>query len=184
MPRLILGRGANTDLLGRRWFLVGGNIICVVGHIVVGTAKSANAVIAGMAIAGFGGANCQMAAFSLSELLPNKWRHIGVVLADVATFLSVIVAPVSARFGYENGSWRWNFYAAAIAQFLSFLGLFFLYFPPAHPLGLPFGTVLRELDYLGKCASGLLLHVVYIVLVADRPAQACSSLLQAPYLYC
>ena len=124
----------------------------MVGHIVVGTAKTANAVIAGMAIAGFGGANCQMAAFALAELLPNRWRHIGVVLADVATFISVIVAPVSARFGYENGSWRWNFYAAAIAQFLSFLGLFLLYFPPAHPLGLPFAKVIRELDYLGNAS--------------------------------
>jgi hypothetical protein len=144
-----LSSGANTDLLGRRWFLVGGNLICVLGHIVVASAKSTNAVIAGMAIAGFGGANCQMAAFSLSELLPNKWRHIGVVLADVATFLSVIVGPVSARFGFENGTWRWNFYTAAICQFLSFLGLFFLYFPPAHPLGLPFQQVIKELDYLG-----------------------------------
>lgn len=119
------------------------------GHIVIGTAKTANAVIAGMAIAGFGGANCQMAAFALSELLPNKWRHIGVVLSDVETFIAVTVAPVSARFGYESGTWRWNFYAAAIAQFLSFLGLYLMYFPPAHPLGLPFKQVIRELDYLG-----------------------------------
>jgi MFS family permease len=117
---------------------------------VVGTAKNGNSVIAGMAIAGFGGANCQMAAFSLSELLPNKWRHIGVVLADASTVIAVTVAPVSARFGIETNTWRWNFYAAAIFQFLSFLGLLFMYFPPAHPLGLPFKTVIKELDYLGK----------------------------------
>lgn len=146
---LTLPRGANTDRLGRRWFLVGGNLICVVGHIVVGTAKNPSSVIAGMAIAGFGGANCQMAAFALSELLPNKWRHIGVVLADVATFLAVIVAPASARYGYETGSWRWNFYTAAIAQFLSFVGLLLLYFPPAHPLNQPWKQVVKDLDYLG-----------------------------------
>jgi hypothetical protein len=34
--------------LGRRWFLVGGNVFCFIGHLVVGTAKSANAVIVGM----------------------------------------------------------------------------------------------------------------------------------------
>ncbi len=45
---LISPSGANTDLLGRRWFLVGGNLICTVGHLVVATSKSANAVIAGM----------------------------------------------------------------------------------------------------------------------------------------
>lgn len=114
--------GANTDLLGRRWFLVGGNIICTVGHLLIGTSKSTTALIAGMAIVGVGGANCQMAAFALGELLPNKWRHIGVVLADFATFTAVIVAPVTARYGIHFGSWRWNFYAAAICQFLSFLG--------------------------------------------------------------
>ena len=42
--------GANTDLLGRRWFLVGGNVFCFIGHLVVATAKSANAVIIGMGI--------------------------------------------------------------------------------------------------------------------------------------
>lgn len=52
--------GANTDLLGRRWFLVIGNLICTVGHIVVASAKNGNSVIVGMAIAGFGGANCQV----------------------------------------------------------------------------------------------------------------------------
>lgn len=72
-------RGANTDLLGRRWFLVGGNLICFVGHIIVGTAKTPNAIIAGMAVTGLGAANCQMAAFALTELLPNKWRHIGML---------------------------------------------------------------------------------------------------------
>lgn len=79
----------------------------------------------------------QMAAFALSELLPNKWRHIGVVIADCTTLLAVIVAPVSGRFGFEMGTWKWNFWAAAIAQFASFLGLLFLYYPPAHPLVLP-----------------------------------------------
>ena len=48
-----------------------------------------------------------MAAFALSELLPNKWRHIGVVLADAAVLVSVIVAPVSARYGLEYNTWQW-----------------------------------------------------------------------------
>jgi MFS family permease len=66
--------GANTDMLGRRWFLIAGQFICTVGHLVVGTAQSNPQVIAGMAISGLGAALCQMAAFALPELLPNKWR--------------------------------------------------------------------------------------------------------------
>ncbi len=120
-------------MLGRRWFLVIGNLVSTVGHIVVASATNGNAVIAGMAVAGFGGANCQMAAFALPELLPNKWRHIGVVIADVATFIAVTVAPLTGLHGLHATRWQWNFWGAAIAQFLSFLGLLFLYFPPAHP---------------------------------------------------
>ena len=142
--------GANTDLLGRRWFLVGGNVFCFIGHLVVGSAKSANAVIIGMAFSGFGGGNCQMAAFALSELLPNKWRHIGVVIADFSTLMAVIVAPVSGRYGWETNTWQWNFYGAAIMQGLSFLGLFFLYYPPAHPYNMDPKQVIKKLDYLGK----------------------------------
>lgn len=75
----------------------------------------------------------QMAAFALPELLPNKWRHIGVVIADMTVYLAVIVAPVTARYGFEFGTWTWNFWGIAICQGLSFFGLLFLYFPPAHP---------------------------------------------------
>lgn len=75
----------------------------------------------------------QMAAFALSELLPNKWRHIGVVIADSTTMIAVIIGPVTGRYGIESHTWQWNFWGAAIAQFISFLGLLFLYYPPAHP---------------------------------------------------
>ncbi|KAJ5775874.1 uncharacterized protein N7511_000885 [Penicillium nucicola] len=141
--------GPNTDLLGRRWFLVLGNLVCFVGHIVVASAKTTNQVIAGLVISGFGGANCQMAAFALPELLPNKWRHIGVVIADFTVYIAVIVAPVTARYGYEMGNWTWNFWGVAIFQGLSFFGLLFLYHPPKHPLGIPYKEALKNLDYLG-----------------------------------
>ncbi|PGH04289.1 hypothetical protein AJ79_07136 [Helicocarpus griseus UAMH5409] len=141
--------GANTDLLGRRWFLVLGNLICTVGHIVIACAKSKTMIITGMAITGLGGANCQMAAFALSELLPNKWRHNGVVLADATTLMAVILGPITGRYGFESGVWYWNFAAAAVLQFLTFLGLYFYYFPPAHPYGMSKRQLIKELDYLG-----------------------------------
>ncbi|KAJ5105060.1 hypothetical protein NUU61_002407 [Penicillium alfredii] len=141
--------GPNTDLLGRRWFLVLGNLVCFVGHIIVASATNTNQIIAGLVVSGFGGANCQMAAFALPELLPNKWRHIAVVIADFTVYIAVIVAPVTARYGYEMGSWAWNFWGVAIFQCLSFLGLLFLYHPPKHPLGVPYKEALMTLDYLG-----------------------------------
>lgn len=103
-----------------------------------------------MTIAGFGGANCQMAAFALSELLPNKWRHLGVVFADLATLVAVIAGPVTARYGLVSGTWQWNFYPVAILQAASFAGLYWFYYPPKHPNGLPYMQVFREMDYVGK----------------------------------
>ncbi|KAL3463501.1 fungal trichothecene efflux pump [Aspergillus heterothallicus] len=141
--------GPNTDLLGRRWFLVLGNLICFVGHVIVASAKNTNQIIAGLAVSGFGGANCQMAAFALPELLPNKWRHIGVVIADFTVYIAVIVAPVTARYGYEFGTWKWNFWGVAIFQCLSSIGLFFLYHPPKHPLGVSYSEAFKSLDYFG-----------------------------------
>ncbi|KAB5560332.1 fungal trichothecene efflux pump [Coniochaeta sp. 2T2.1] len=182
--------GANTDLLGRRWFLVLGNLICTVGHIVVASAKNGNSVIAGMAISGFGGANCQMAAFALPELLPNKWRHIGVVIADVATFIAVIVAPLTGLHGLHAGSWQWNFWAASIAQFFSFVGLYLLYFPPAHPNGLPFKQVFKEIDYFGALlfvvgALPILMGVVWTtVFPSDDPHVIASLALGFFFMIC
>ena len=141
--------GTNTDLLGRRWFITLGNLVATVGHIVIATSKSPISPIVGMALAGFGGANAQMAGFALPELLPNKWRHTGVVIADATVNFGIILAPVGGLFGINVGGWRWNFYGAAILQFLSFLGLLFLYFPPAHPYGMPLKQMVKELDYLG-----------------------------------
>ncbi|KAL4891073.1 fungal trichothecene efflux pump [Aspergillus ambiguus] len=141
--------GPNTDVLGRRWFLVGGNLLCMIGHIIVGAAHTSNQITAGFAISGFGAANCQMAAFALPELLPNKWRHIGVVIADFTVYVAVILGPVTARFGLEYGTWAWNFWAATIFQGLSFLGLLFLYFPPARPSGLKRREAIKSLDYFG-----------------------------------
>ncbi|EHK97816.1 putative Isotrichodermin C-15 hydroxylase [Glarea lozoyensis 74030] len=141
--------GANTDLLGRRYFLMGGNVICTIGHLIIATAKTGPAVTAGMAITGFGAANCQMAAFAVSELLPNKWRHWGVVLADIATLVAVVAGPVTARYGLVTGTWRWNFYPIAILQAISALGLYLFYYPPKHPNGLPYRQVFKEMDYGG-----------------------------------
>ncbi|KAK3704521.1 hypothetical protein LTR37_013804 [Vermiconidia calcicola] len=142
--------GANSDLFGRRWFIIGGNVLLFVGFILGGTAKNNTAMIAAFAFIGFGAGNAQLAAFALPELLPNKWRHSAVVLADIGVYFAVVVGPVAGRFAIVNGyAWRWLFYGPAIAVVSSFIGLYLYYFPPAHPRGLPTGQALRELDYGG-----------------------------------
>ncbi|KAH7033240.1 fungal trichothecene efflux pump [Microdochium trichocladiopsis] len=144
--------GANSDLFGRRWFLVFGNALLFVGLIIGGTAKSNTQMWAAMAITGFAAGNTQLAAFALPELLPNKWRHIAVVLADAVVLIAVVIGPIAGRYSVvdlTSEAWRWLFYVPAILAVFSFGGLVMYYYPPAHPRGLPFKRAIRELDYGG-----------------------------------
>jgi MFS family permease len=96
--------GANSDLFGRRTFILFGNILMLLGSILGATSHSVQQTIAAHAILGFGGGNCQIAAFALPELLPNKWRHIGVVIADGGIYMDVIVGPVVSRIAYAHNA--------------------------------------------------------------------------------
>ena len=95
--------GANSDLFGRRWFILMGNVLVFVGAVVGATSHSMGQTIAAHTIIGFGAGNCQLATFALAELLPNRWRHIGVVIADGVAFFPVIGGPVTARISIRHG---------------------------------------------------------------------------------
>jgi MFS family permease len=66
--------GRMMDIWGRRWIMVTGNILGVVGCIVSGTAHSVGVVIAGLAITGIGGGIQQQTNACVVELIPMKWR--------------------------------------------------------------------------------------------------------------
>lgn len=99
-----LWAGANTDVFGRRLFLLIGQVLCCVGYIVTATAKGPTQFIAGVAITGFGGGHCQMAMCSIPELMPNKYRHIGITISDGFVFVIVVIGPVVGRYAIDNGS--------------------------------------------------------------------------------
>lgn len=94
-----------------------------IGFITAGSAKNNTSLIVGSAFIGFvcvdspggrlglasltshlsqGGGNAQLAAFALPELLPNKWRHWAIVLADIGVFFAVLVGPVAGRFSVQH----------------------------------------------------------------------------------
>jgi len=130
-------------------------------------------VIAGMALVGFGGGNCQLAVFAIPELLPNKWRHIGVVIAEALAYVSAIIGPVCARYALNNGDgWRWLFYGNCFANALAAVILAFLYFPPKHPRGIPVKEALRNLDYVGMFifTAALTLFIVGVIYASYIPS--------------
>ncbi|KAF2814258.1 uncharacterized protein BDZ99DRAFT_506950 [Mytilinidion resinicola] len=124
-------------IFSRRWFIISGNVAVFVGYIAIGSAKSTQAIIAGATCIGM-------------ELLPNRLRHIGVLIADLSTWVAVLFGPITGRYAIRHGeAWRWLFYGPAIACCISFVLLVWLYKPPQHPRGTPFKQAFRELDYCG-----------------------------------
>ena len=164
--------GGYSDLFGRRWFIISGNISVFVGYIAIGSAKSTEAVIAGSALIGVGAGLCQLAAFALPELLPNRIRHIGILIADSSTWVAVLFGPIVGRFVIVEGveRWRWMFYTPAILVGISFALLIWLYHPPTHPRGIPWHEAIRQLDYLGAVlftvgATLALTGVIYATII-------------------
>ncbi|TKA74991.1 hypothetical protein B0A55_02646 [Friedmanniomyces simplex] len=155
--------GANSDLFGRRLFLLCGEVLAALGMLLSATAKSPEQFTAGLAIAGFGGGFCQMAMCSIPELMPNKYRHIGIALSDGFVFLIVIIGPVVGRYAIDTGDgWKYIYYGGFVAQIISLVALYLLYHPPKHPRGVPWREAIGGLDYVGTV---LVMPGVCLVLV-------------------
>lgn len=104
-----------------------------------------------------------MAMCSIPELMPNKYRHIGIVISDAFVFVAVVIGPIAGRYAVDTGSnWKYIYYGGFIAQAISGVGLSLLYFPPKHPKGVPWKDALPGLDYVGTV---LIVPGVCLVLV-------------------
>lgn len=163
----ILGR--LSDLFGRRWFFIGGNIVALLGIIICAVAPNVDVLIVGAAIYGLGETVQLSFNVALGELVPNKYRpmlisFVFLTSAPIAAFGPVIgmsgffprkaELTNSARRFIANDSlgWRWCFYINIIDVVLAIVLLFFFYHPPTFDLLHERKTkmqLLKELDYLG-----------------------------------
>ncbi len=180
----ILIFGANSDLFGRRPFLLFSNLVNAVGYIVLATAKNSNQYIAGIVLNGCGSGTAGVALIACPELLPNKYRHVGVVLADGFVFIMIIIGPVVARAAivHDDNRWTYIYWAGFIISALAFIGVAFLYctaplhqrydgialtrvVPPKHPRGVPWRDALKGLDWVGA-----ILFTPGCVMVLGKPS--------------
>lgn len=92
----ILGR--LSDLFGRRWFFIIGNIVALVGIIVCSTAQNVNSLIVGSTIYGIGETVQLSFNVAIGELVPNKYRPL------VLSFIFATSAPI-AGIGSVICSW-------------------------------------------------------------------------------
>ncbi|KAI1618323.1 fungal trichothecene efflux pump [Exophiala viscosa] len=146
--------GRLSDIFGRRWYYIGGNLLAIIGFIVSSQAKSVNAVIGGSVLSGIG-CGVQITGCVISgELIPNAYRmtSYGIIASVLGPFEAI--CPAIARLLCDNTGpgWRWVYYLLIIFSGLSMLLMIFFYHPPKFEhLHSRASRVeaLKGLDYLG-----------------------------------
>ncbi|KAJ4286774.1 hypothetical protein N0V90_013026 [Kalmusia sp. IMI 367209] len=166
---MFLVSGRLSDLFGRRWFFIGGNVICLVGVIIGACAKNIDTLIVASAVYGLG--ECIQLSFgvAIGELVKNKHRpvvmsFIFATSAPIATF-----GPKIARAFVQNPSlgWRWTYYLNIIVIGVAVILLFFCYHPPNFELLHEHKSKkqqMKELDYPGMFlwTAGLVIFLMGI----------------------
>ncbi|KAJ4246881.1 hypothetical protein NW762_013433 [Fusarium torreyae] len=128
--------GALSDIFGRRWVIMLGQAISMIGSIVGATAQTVNTIVAGSTLLGFSTGLIYVSYAGIPELLPNKWRGIGLASTELAIGIPWGVANVlfaSLLVLHTSLGWRWCYYIGLITAALSLVGTFAFYFPPSRP---------------------------------------------------
>ncbi|RYC63397.1 hypothetical protein CHU98_g2827 [Xylaria longipes] len=163
----ILGR--LSDIFGRRWFFIIGNIVALVGIIVCSTAQNVNSLIVGSTIYGIGETVQLSFNVAIGELVPNKYRPTVLSLIFGTSAPIAGIGSVISRAIYENPrlGWRWTYHINTIVVAVAIVLLFFFYHPPTFDLLHERKTkrqILKQLDYVGTFLwiAGLTLFLIGI----------------------
>lgn len=74
--------GPLSDIFGRRNLILGGQAVVLVGCILGGVGQNVASLIAAETIIGLGTGFVFVAYAGVSEMLPNKWRTLGVGILE------------------------------------------------------------------------------------------------------
>jgi EmrB/QacA subfamily drug resistance transporter len=149
--------GKLGDIYGRKWFIVSGVVVFLVGSALCGAAWGMTELIIFRGIQGLGAGMIFSNIFtSVADIFPDparRARYQGIFFSVFA--LSSVIGPILGGWITDNLSWRWVFYINLP------LGLFSLF---ALPIVLPTGGQRRQaqIDYLG--AATITASVVALLL--------------------
>lgn len=155
--------GQMSDCFGRRYLLVFGQGLLILGFIVGATAQTLNQCIAAMVILGFGTGTTFILYPGITEILPNKYRPYGLAWTEVNLLPFTTLGPLLSRLLVDRASWRWIFYLGIITGVISLAGTAAFYWPPARPIReYSRRQIVGQLDYPGifLYVSGLTLFLL------------------------
>ncbi len=121
-----------SDILGRRYFLVGGQTLGVIGSIICATGNSVDVLIGGSVLTGIGGAAGLLYPVIIHELLPNKYRHWGQAAITVTVLPTLGFGALIARsmIAYTAVGWRGVYWLDVAVAGGSVVLFATCYFPP------------------------------------------------------
>ena len=121
-----------SDVIGRRYFLVGGQTFGVIGSVICAKGKNVNTIIGGSALAGIGGAAGLLYPVVIHELLPNKRRHWGQAGVTLSVLPTLGFGPAIARtmIAHTSMGWRGVYWLNVAVSGLSVVLFLTCYFPP------------------------------------------------------
>ncbi|CAK7224030.1 hypothetical protein SBRCBS47491_005410 [Sporothrix bragantina] len=147
--------GSISDIVGRRYFLLGGQLINFIGAIIAARATSVNMLIGASALVGLGQATQLLYPMLIQEIVPNKYRGISQGLFSLAIFPTIALGPAFARYMVANPKFGWRalYWLDSITVGISFILFAVCYFPPGFK-ELQGGrmsrrSILKRIDYVG-----------------------------------
>ncbi|KAK2747915.1 hypothetical protein FQN57_001506 [Myotisia sp. PD_48] len=162
---LLVGR--LSDLFGRRWLMIGGQILAIIGCIVAATASSVPIMIGAMVLIGIAASAQQCFAIICNEIVPMRFRFLATSFMYIFTLPVSAFGPViSKAFIVNTGpGWRTSFWFMVGVNGLSLLLYYFFYHPPT--FNMKFGSrtqiqQVKNVDYVGILlfAAGLTLFIL------------------------
>lgn len=145
--------GRLTDLCGRRYFIISGNILGVIGSIVSATAKSVQILIAGNVLLGLAASTQTSTPAVLGELIPMKHRFLVTGLMYTGfVFPNTFGSAISYGFVQNTAAgWR-NIYWLLLATNAAATCCWILFYhPPTFTMKNTRTRVqmMKDFDYIG-----------------------------------
>jgi MFS family permease len=94
---MLLVVGRISDLVGRRWFLIGGQVITIIGSIISALAPTVEVLIGGTVLVAFGGSVALLYPLLCQEMVPNKYRGYSQAAITLAALPFLGFGPAVGR---------------------------------------------------------------------------------------
>ncbi|KAF2665100.1 MFS general substrate transporter [Microthyrium microscopicum] len=144
--------GFLSDRLGKKWFLVLGSIMGMMGAVISGSAHKTTTIIIGNCFIGLGNAGCIMGIPAAQEVTPNRLRPWTMGFSQFFASIVVVTGTLAAGAFVKYHSFRWAYYLNAFHYGASAILVFAFYHPPPTTLRRQMAAlkeIAGKIDYVG-----------------------------------